>query len=89
MVEWLGAIGGLIVVSSYIPQIVKLLRTKSSKDISALFVFSIMLGTLFLLVYSIHIKDMIFIIINAVASVMAGVVLILTLMYKRGMPTWK
>lgn len=83
MLEWFGIIGGFIVVSSYLPQIVKLLKTKSSKDISSLFMFFIMLGTFFLMVYSIHISDTIFIIINATASTMAGIVLILSILYKR------
>jgi len=83
MLEWFGIIGGFIVVSSYLPQIIKLVKTKSSKDISSLFVFLVMLGTLFLMIYSFYISDTIFIIINAIASTMAGVVLILSILYKR------
>lgn len=83
MLEWFGIIGGFIVVCSYLPQIIILYKTKSSKDISSLFVFFIMLGTLFLMIYSFYISDIIFIIINAAASTMAGIVLILSILYKR------
>ena len=83
MLKWFGIIGGFIVVSSYLPQIIKLIKTKSSRDISSLFVFFIMLGTLFLMIYSFYISDTIFIIINATASTMAAIVLILSVLYKR------
>lgn len=81
MMELFGIIGGVIVVFSYVPQIIKLYKTKSSKDISSLFVFFIMVGTLSLMAYSIFISDLIFIIINGLASIMAGTVLILSLLY--------
>lgn len=83
MMELFGIVGGIIVVSSYIPQIIKLWKTKSSKDISSLFVFFIMVGTLCLMLYSIFISDTIFTIINALASMMAGTVLVLSLLYSR------
>jgi MtN3 and saliva related transmembrane protein len=84
MFEWFGIFGGAIVVSSYLPQIVKLIKTKSSKDISSLFVFFIMLGTLFLGVYSFSINDFIYMIINTIASSFAAIVLFLSLFYKKG-----
>jgi len=83
MLEWFGIIGGFIVVSSYLPQIIKLIKTKRSRDLSPLFLFFIMLGTLFLMIYSFYISDTLFIIINAMASTMAGIVLILSVLYKR------
>jgi len=82
MLALFGMIGGLIVVSSYLPQIIKPVRTKSSKGISTLFVFFMMLGTLFLMIYSFYISDKIFILINAAASTMAGTVLLLCIIYK-------
>ena len=84
MFEWLGIFGGAIVVSSYLPQIIKLIKTKSSDDISSLFVFFIMLGTLFLGFYSFFINDFIYIAINSIACTFAAIVLFLSLFYKRG-----
>lgn len=75
-------IGGIIVVSSYMPQITKLLITKSSKDISIFFIMFVKVGTIFLTGYSIYVQDKILIISNAMANSMAGCVLGLSVVYR-------
>ncbi len=83
MLEFLGIIGGIIIISSFVPQIIKLLKTKSSKDISVFFVFCVAFGTFCLAGYSIYIEDKIFAIINLVTGFLAGIMLVLSIIYSK------
>ncbi len=83
MFEYLGAIGGIILIASYLPQIVKLVRTKSSEDISMLFIGCIMLAAACLTLYAYHIEDLLFTVLNTMSALTAGIVLALTFHYRK------
>jgi MtN3 and saliva related transmembrane protein len=54
--EVLGTSGSLILCASAIPQIVKTYRTKSSGDLSIMYLATLMFGLMLLMVYSLHHK---------------------------------
>ena len=56
--EILGTAGSLILCASAIPQIVKTYRTKSSGDLSFMYLATLMFGLVLLMVYSIYVKEL-------------------------------
>jgi uncharacterized protein with PQ loop repeat len=76
------SIGGILIVSSWLPQIAKLLKTKSSKDISLKFLLIVTLGTLLLIPHSFAIEDTFFIIINCSAGSISFTTLMLARYYR-------
>jgi MtN3 and saliva related transmembrane protein len=73
--EILGTAGSLILCASAIPQIVKTYRTKSSGDLSFMYLATLMLGLMLLMVYSIYVKDSVFIFGNTLALSSTGVMI--------------
>ncbi len=82
--ELLMAIGAIIIVVSWLPQMIKLLRTKSSKDISIPFLAIIITGTVLLIPHSIIINDIYFTLLNSCAASIAFIVLLLATKYRKG-----
>mgnify|MGYP001479509872 CR=1 FL=1 len=50
-------IGGSILASQMIPQIIKIVKHRSAKDISHIFLFLNVIGLSFMCTYGFHIKD--------------------------------
>ncbi len=75
--ELLGVTGSLIVCGSVIPQIIQTYRTKSAHDLSIAYLSSLMTGLLMLMVYSIHIRDFVFIFGNILSILSIGTLMIL------------
>ncbi len=83
MFRIIGMIGALCLGFSYLPQIFKLLKSKSSRDVSNLFILFILFGSILLTSYSIYIEDIVFIVLNGTASTNAGIVLVLSVFYEK------
>jgi len=83
MYKIIGMIGALCLGFSYFPQIVKLLKSKSSRDVSNLFILFILCGSIMLTTYSVYIEDTVFMVLNGTASTNAGIVLVLSILYER------
>ncbi|HKI50968.1 MAG TPA: PQ-loop repeat-containing protein [Geothermobacteraceae bacterium] len=66
--QWLGLSGGLMVAFGFVPQIVKVLRTRSSQDLSSLTLVVIFSGGLLYTAYSVFVGDRVFILINLLAT---------------------
>lgn len=80
--EMLGTLGSMIVCASAIPQIVKTYRTKSSGDLSMIYLGALMFGMLLLQLYSMHIRDFVFIFGNSFSILLTGILIILWFKYK-------
>ena len=80
--EILGTTGSLILCASAIPQIVKTYRTKSSVDLSILYLITLMFGLMLLMVYSIYVKDFVFIFGNTLALSSTGGMIFLWFKYR-------
>jgi len=75
LMEFLGITGSLIICGSVIPQVIKTYRTKSARDLSITYLTTLMIGIVLLTIYSVYIRDMVFIFGN-VLSLLSVVILI-------------
>jgi MtN3 and saliva related transmembrane protein len=73
--ECLGITGSLIICGSIIPQVIKTYKTKSARDLSITYLIALTTGIILLTVYSVYIRDMVFIFGN-VLSLLSVVILI-------------
>jgi MtN3 and saliva related transmembrane protein len=82
-VELLGLIAGTLTTISFLPQLVKIVKNKSAKDVSLLMFLIFTLGILLWLVYGILTLTLAIIIANSVTIVLALSILILKIKYDR------
>ena len=75
--EFLGITGSLIICASIIPQVIKTYRTKSARDLSITYLSTLMIGIILLTVYSIHIRDLVFIFGNTLSILSVSLLMIL------------
>jgi len=79
----LGLIGGLIIISGYLPQIVRLLKIKNSRGVSILAWSFFLLGNLMLLVYAISTKDFVYIALEVLSCLAITLIIFLTYIYRQ------
>ena len=65
--ELIGSGAALLTMFGFVPQIIKIQKTKSVEDVSLHMLLQFALGIFLWLLYGIHIKDSILIIANAVS----------------------
>lgn len=68
---------------SFIPQIIKVVKTKSAKDVSLITLFQLSFGVSLWIIYGLHLKDPIIILANSVTLSSLVVLLILYFNYAR------
>ena len=76
--EWLGFVGGALVTCSLIPQLIRVFKLKSAREISLLFNILLLLGLFTWLAYGIFFSLTPVILWNAI-----GAVLVTTLLYAK------
>ena len=79
--EYLGLIAGLLVTCSLIPQIIRVFRLRSAREISAVFTVLLLLGLVLWLVYGIMLTLAPVIIWNAIGAVLAILLLYAKIRY--------
>jgi MtN3 and saliva related transmembrane protein len=82
-VELLGVIAGTLTTISFLPQLVKIVKNKSAKDVSLLMFLIFTLGIFLWLVYGILTLTLAIIIANSVTIILALSILILKIKYDR------
>ncbi len=80
--ETLGTTGSMVVCASAIPQIVKTYKTKSADDLSILYLGILMFGMGLLQLYSLYVKDFVFILGNTLSVSSTGILIVLCFKYK-------
>jgi len=78
LMEFFGLAAGLLVTCSFIPQIIRVFRLKSAREISILFTTSLLLGMVLWLSYGIGLGLFPVILWNAI-----GIVFVSTLLYAK------
>ncbi|OGN23520.1 MAG: hypothetical protein A2918_00500 [Candidatus Yanofskybacteria bacterium RIFCSPLOWO2_01_FULL_42_49] len=81
-IDVLSLVAIFVFIVSSVPQIGKLLKNKTAKDISFLMVFLVFMGDLLMLVRSINIGDILFIINYSTQSALWLFLVILILKYR-------
>lgn len=78
----IGYVAATLTTVSFVPQVIKVLQTRSTKDVSLGMYGLFTLGVALWLVYGIMISAWPVILANAITCLLAGAVLIMKLIYK-------
>jgi len=78
----IGMIAGACTTVSFVPQIIKILRTKHVRDISLMMYTVLTTGILLWLIYGIFLEEIPIILANAVAFILCLLVIIMKLAYR-------
>ena len=81
--EILGTTGCLVICASAIPQVIKTYRTKSSGDLSIMYLAVLLFGMVLLQFYSVYIMDFVFIFGNTMSMLVTGFLILLWFRYRR------
>ena len=81
--DWLGYIAGALTTFSFIPQLIRIFKTKSAHDISLIFNTMFLVGILLWLIYGILIKETPIVVWNAMAAVLSCTLLYAKIRYGR------
>ena len=79
-IEIIGLIAAVFTTSSFFPQVIKIWKTKQTKDISTTMYIAMMIGTCFWLTYGILISSFAIIVANIVSGLLVLFVLIFKLL---------
>ena len=80
--EILGTTGCLVICASAIPQVIKTYRTKSSGDLSIMYLAVLLFGMVLLQGYSLYIMDFVFIFGNTLSMITTGLLIMLWFRYR-------
>jgi len=80
--ELIGSGAALLTMFGFVPQIIKIQKTKSVEDVSLHMLLQFALGMLLWLLYGIHINDGILIVANAVSFISLAVAIGLFFRYR-------
>ncbi len=83
LIQAIGIVGNVLLVSAYLPQIHKTIKTKKAEDLSLLMWLAYFVGDVLLLVYSIATNDAIFTALFTLFTIGNFVLLTLTLKYSK------
>lgn len=81
--EVIGFLAALLTMFGFLPQVVKIYRTKSVKDLSLLAVLQFMLGVFLWLIYGIYLKNFVLILANSVTFLILLAALVLFIKYNK------
>lgn len=86
MDQWtliIGLVAGTLTTISFLPQLIKTLKTRSAKDVSLLMFLGFSLGVALWLVYGIMRDDIVVILFNAITLVLASAILYFKIRFER------
>jgi MtN3 and saliva related transmembrane protein len=81
--ELIGSGAAILTMFGFVPQIIKIYRTKSVEDVSLIMLLQFSLGMLLWLLYGLHLKDNILIVANAVSFFSLTIAIGLFLKYRK------
>ena len=84
MIDGIGLIAGLLTTTAFIPQVLKIYRTKSGEDISARMISLFTAGLVLWLIYGILLRSMPLILSNVVTLVLSLAIIALKIRYRTG-----
>lgn len=83
IIDIIGYIAGFFTTICLIPQLVKIVITKSANDISLSTFLVLILGQILWIIYSILIFDLRILIANIISVILGSLIIIFTLIYNR------
>jgi MtN3 and saliva related transmembrane protein len=82
-IDMIGLVAGLLTTTAFIPQVVKIYRTKSGNDISARMFSLFSAGIVLWLIYGILLRSLPIILSNAVTLVLSLTIIALKIRYRQ------
>ena len=79
----IGYIAGIVIIISWIPQVVKSYKTKSVNDLSIMMVILILIGTVLWISYALLVKDKPVFAVNVVLTILISYILYLKIKYEK------
>ncbi|GAB4422834.1 MAG: SemiSWEET transporter [Turneriella sp.] len=86
--DFLGFVAGIITTISFVPQVVRIYRIKSGRDISLWMMLLFALGITLWLIYGLLLMSLPIILANTVTLVLVVTILVLKLYYARNKPDY-
>ena len=83
MTDYVGYVAGLLVTFALVPQIMRVYKLKSAREISVIYNSSMLLGLILWLIYGIILGLVPIIVWNTIGAVLAGLLLLAKLKYGR------
>jgi MtN3 and saliva related transmembrane protein len=83
LIDGIGLIAGLLTTTAFIPQVWKIYRTKSGKDVSGRMFSILSAGIVLWLIYGILVRSVPLILTNAVTLVLSLAIIALKIRYRR------
>ncbi|MEM9361613.1 MAG: SemiSWEET transporter [Bacteroidota bacterium] len=81
-IEIVGLVAATLTTSSFIPQVYKAFKNKSTKDVSLTMYTVLLIGTILWLIYGINIQSLAVILANSITALLVLLVLVLKLKFK-------
>ncbi len=81
MTEYLGFVAGFVTTISFVPQVLRVYRNKSGRDISLWMVLLLSSGTFLWLIYGLQLKSLPIVAANAVTFMLVVLIFILKIYY--------
>ena len=81
--EMLGTTGSLIMCASSVPQIWKTYRTKCADSLSGSYLAILMIGMTLILLYALHVEDIVFILGNGLSLTLTAILIGLRYQYRK------
>ena len=81
--EFVGIIGTLIICMSILPQVIKVYKTKSARDLSIAYLSALMTGLVLLIIYSFYVGNLVFIFGNVLSLLSVLMLIILRKKYSQ------
>ena len=78
-----GVVASSLTTLSLLPQLIKLVREKKSGDISLFMLFILLAGFVCWIYYGFLKQDYIIIVANAISLILNGIVVVLSMLYKK------
>jgi MtN3 and saliva related transmembrane protein len=82
-IEIIGVIAGILTTSGFVPQIYKILKTKSVDGVSLSMFLVLLVGTICWLIYGLLIESFAIILTNIFSSLLIAALVILRIIYKK------
>lgn len=80
--EILGLVAAVLTTLSFLPQVIKVIKTKHTADLSLSMYSLFFVGVFLWLIYGIILKSLPIILANGITLILSGIILILKIKYK-------
>jgi len=82
-IEWIGFIAALLTTGAFVPQVLKIIKTKSTEGLSLTMYMSMFVGIMLWLFYGIKIQSISMIVANVVTGGLTLSILVMIILHKK------